>query len=346
VNHSAICLNLKLQLNNYNQSLIHAFHHHTPIAILLKNKSLFIDSCLQTLWQACGLQANDQAFLLSVGGYGRQELFLHSDIDILILHDNNSLPTQDKIELFLQNIWNLKLSIGHSVSDFISCIKQARTDVNLYTNLLEMRYVCGNQELFQQFNNHFQATELWSLKNFLDVKVTEAHKRQEKHPCYHSDQEPDIKNSLGSLRDLQTIVWLTIHFFKTHKISRLIEKNFITKQNYDLLKQTRDELWKIRYALHILNNRNHNKLMLKDQLALTQIFNYPGESNQKKIESFMQHYFMFVNQISESYKIIIDKFKNYVASGRHVEQSAKSPSTEASINALRMTEEIIWSNKI
>lgn len=298
------CLDLKIQLNTFNQSLTQAFNDNISVATLLKNKSLFIDNCLQGIWQSCGFQTVDQICLISVGGYGREELFLHSDIDILILHVDASLLLQDKIELFLQTIWDLHLSIGHSVRDFKTCLKEAQKDAALFTNLLQMRYVCGNKKLFHQFHHDFHNKQLWTLKKFLAIKLNEAHERQTKYPLSEMQYEPDIKNSFGGLRDLQLIIWLTFHFFKTNSLSILIEKKFLQSHEYDLLIRTRDFLWKIRYALHILNRRNQNRLLTRDKNAIAQLF-------ASGVENFMQRYFITVDEATKIYKKIINQFMQY-----------------------------------
>ena len=68
-----------------NEVLREAFNPHQSVASLLKERSDFIDSILTQCWQHfIGHYAN-QLSLVAVGGYGRQELFPFSDIDIFIL---------------------------------------------------------------------------------------------------------------------------------------------------------------------------------------------------------------------------------------------------------------------
>ena len=107
-----------------------------------------IDEILIDAWQA-HFPGNTRISLLAVGGYGRRELNIHSDIDILLLHDFRA-PIEKALEAlgldtFIQFLWDIGLEVGHSVRSVEECLKQANRDISVMTTLLEARLLVGKQ---------------------------------------------------------------------------------------------------------------------------------------------------------------------------------------------------------
>ena len=119
---------------------------------LLAARATFIDAILTKLW--CQHHLDEfQVSLVAVGGFGRGELHPQSDIDILILtQENIEAEVEEKISSFVTQLWDIKLDIGHSVRSIKECLKQAVKDVTVATNLMEMRQITGNETLTQQLN--------------------------------------------------------------------------------------------------------------------------------------------------------------------------------------------------
>src|SRR4029078_1754116 len=100
------------------------------------------DEALKQLWQHAGLPSG--VALVAVGGFGRGELFPHSDVDVLLLLPDGISPDHDpilkrRIEAFIGGCWDAGLEIGSSVRTLEECIAQALGDVTVQTSLLEAR---------------------------------------------------------------------------------------------------------------------------------------------------------------------------------------------------------------
>ena len=96
-------------------TLAAAFHPSKPIGPFLRDASDAVDTALNHLWEA---QVGDPAdvALIAVGGYGRGELFPHSDIDILVLTASTPADAVTlKLEGFITMLLDIGLQIGHSV---------------------------------------------------------------------------------------------------------------------------------------------------------------------------------------------------------------------------------------
>jgi hypothetical protein len=109
---------------------------------LLQALSQLADDTLKLLWQRAGIPAG--IALVAVGGFGRGELFPHSDVDVLLLMPDGISPDHDdtlkrRIENFIGSCWDAGLEIGSSVRTVEECVAQAAGDVTVQTALIESR---------------------------------------------------------------------------------------------------------------------------------------------------------------------------------------------------------------
>ena len=73
--------------------------------------------------------------LIAVGGYGRRELLPHSDIDLLLLINEEQFDNlKESLEAFITFLWDTKLDIGHSIRSVKECQEQAAADITITTN--------------------------------------------------------------------------------------------------------------------------------------------------------------------------------------------------------------------
>src|SRR5437762_2987793 len=61
--------------------------------------------------------------LLAVGGYGRQELFPYSDVDLLFLSESARIsePFRQPVAALARALWDLRLRVGHSARTLAEC---------------------------------------------------------------------------------------------------------------------------------------------------------------------------------------------------------------------------------
>ncbi|MBP7917975.1 MAG: nucleotidyltransferase domain-containing protein, partial [Rhodocyclaceae bacterium] len=115
----------------------------------LAGRSQLVDQVLERLW--LHEQLPNGAALIAVGGYGRNELYPHSDIDVLIALESPATPKQETVlARLVSQFWDIGLAVGHSVRTIDECISAAESDVTVQTALSESRLICGQQTLYQQ----------------------------------------------------------------------------------------------------------------------------------------------------------------------------------------------------
>ena len=95
------------------QALCNQFIKKANASLFLKKHSKLVDSLLIKLWIKNDVSKKNT--LIAVGGYGRNELFPYSDVDILVLHNEKSLENDKNISQFITQCWDIGLKIGHSV---------------------------------------------------------------------------------------------------------------------------------------------------------------------------------------------------------------------------------------
>src|SRR6266849_1721408 len=97
--------------------------------------------------------------LVALGGYGRGELGPLSDLDLMVIYDGEMGPfVQRATQGLLYTLWDLGLSVGHSVRSLPDCVAMATTDFASRTSMQEARYLVGDRRLFQRFRKVLSAT--------------------------------------------------------------------------------------------------------------------------------------------------------------------------------------------
>ena len=143
-------LEIKQQLEQFSQYQKNAFlNHEQSVENLVHERSTYMDSILNRLWDYFGFSQVPSLSLVAVGGYGRSELHPLSDIDILILSQKKITDdVNKKISSFITLLWDLHLEIGHSVRTLKECIKVGKSDLTVATNLQELdTYAVANKPL-------------------------------------------------------------------------------------------------------------------------------------------------------------------------------------------------------
>ncbi len=318
----------KEAIQDYNQQLKQRFDPRHNVLELLKDKSLFIDRLLFACWRHFLHQHASEHSLIATGGYGRNELFPHSDIDIVIVLDENAAESlKNELTGFSNFLWDIGLNPGLSVRTILECIDNARIDQTIITSLMEMRLIAGSGKLTEQLKREISSNRLWPSSEFFQAKMQEQTKRYAKFDDTAYNLEPNIKDGPGGLRDLQIIAWVFKRHYGSSTLKELIKYGFMPKEEYDELVAARDILWRIRFALHTLTNRCEDRLLFDHQRELAQLFGYNDTNGQPDVENFMRFYFKTVVCMEQLNEILLQLF-----SEGFVERNNKSEPTPLTTN--------------
>lgn len=178
---------------------------------VLKGRTAQVDDAVIAAYSSTlGCVMNGGVAITAVGGYGRKELFPHSDIDILILVKKppDRGPEKDALSAFLRLLWDGGYRVSQSVRPVEECCTITEGNFELTVSLLDHRLLAGDSVLYGQLQERFG--------KFLAAEKREVVKRlcrmaRSRHAKFHNTiyrLEPDLKEHPGGLRDLQTIRWL------------------------------------------------------------------------------------------------------------------------------------------
>ncbi len=291
------------------------FDAHSNIYDLISLNTCIIDELLKNLWKLHNL-TNEKAALIAIGGYGRRELFPESDIDFMIvLNENANENAKLKVKLFLTFLWDINLPISQSVRTLKECTMEAKSDITVMTSLMELYYLSGNKGLYNQVTNIISNNKIWPSKKFFREKTNELNNRHHKYSDTANHLEPNVKENPGGLRDIHTLRWLTNHHFKTKCFEELVSRKFLTNRELLLLQETYKVLAKIRFALHLHTQRNEDRLLFDYQYDVASLLGFNNDNRNLQVEEFMQVYYRASNQVSTIVEIIINRLRSTIFPG-------------------------------
>jgi len=274
---------------------------------IIQARAEYVDNLLAKLWSQHHLDEY-QIALVAVGGYGRGELHPYSDVDILLLTQEELAPDlEENISAFITQLWDVKLDIGHSVRSVKECLKQAVDDVTIATNLMEMRHICGCDALVNQLQPLLTEDVFWTAKKFFVAKKEE---QENRHNQYHGAAytlEPNLKANPGGLRDIQTIGWVAKRHFAAECLEELVEHNYLTQNEFFELLECQDYLWRMRCALHFIAGRSENRLLFDYQADVAELLGF-GDGGKLAVERMMKRFFRIIGRVSELNKMLLQHF--------------------------------------
>lgn len=276
---------------------------------LLNRISLITDRTLRELIEHAPLPAN--AALAAVGGYGRCELYPHSDVDVLILLKNDPDSTEiDAIERFIAAMWDVGLEPSHSVRTIEQSKHLAHADVTIETALLEARWLAGDKERIGQL--------LQTIRQQLDPQAFFLAKRAEmlqRHAYYHDTPyslEPNCKESPGALRDLQLLLWLAQAAGYGASWHEVLNSGALTAAEYRSVRRAERAFSQLRIELHLMAGRRDDRLLFDVQPALAGIYGFKSTPTRSPSELLMQRYYWAARVVSQLSTILIQSIEEKI----------------------------------
>jgi [protein-PII] uridylyltransferase len=298
---------LRLSLAANKSALVERFAQNRPSSqaatLLLRGLAKLVDDTLIQLWHASGMPAT--AALVAVGGYGRGELFPHSDVDVLLLlpSDVAAADIKTSIEKFVTGCWDVGLAIGSSVRNIDECAAESQADVTVQTALLESRHVYGPKKIFVALRERLGSD--MDVPAFLRAKTLEMQQRHTKFDDTPYALEPNCKESPGGLRDLQVLIWLSRAAGLGRNWGELGSKGLATAFEVEQLQRNEGTLKTIRTWLHIVAGRREDRLVFDLQTTVAERFGFRAKTGQRLSEVLMRRYYWAAKAVVQLNQILM-----------------------------------------
>ncbi len=301
-----LAASLREQLRDGRKLIVQDYlQDHKPEQLLRRLRQL-TDQVMVRAWRSFGMPSDTA--LVAVGGYGRGELFPHSDVDLLIL-----LPRapegllREQLEQLVQMLWDLGLEIGHSIRTVDECLTESAADITVQTSLLEARLICGDKTLFASLQQRYAAA--MDARAFFQAKVLELRQRHVKYENTPYSLEPNCKESPGGLRDLQVILWVAKAAGLGHSWRELAANDMITPTEARQLAQKERAFKDIRIRLHLHTNRREDRLVFDVQSPVADTFGFQTTEARRASEVLMQRYYWAAKAVTQLNSILLQNIE-------------------------------------
>jgi [protein-PII] uridylyltransferase len=246
--------------------------------------------------------------LAALGSYGRRELCLGSDVDLLVIHQRRlSRDTSEIIRRVLYTLWDAKLEVGHSVLTFQECNRLALSDFRFLTSVMDARFLLGARDFYRLFEAAF-----WSKIDREKAAIRRQfllyqQRRQEKFGNQEYFVEPDIKEGLGGLRDIHFMAWTAKLYFKSKQLRDVKRFSVFSHFGLDKLHASESFLLKVRNQLHLMaGGRREDRLLLPYQPKIAKSLGFEDGTYNTGPEKFMRDLHGHLNRIryrSEEFQV-------------------------------------------
>ena len=271
---------------------------------LLREHTVLADKVLRGIWHDAAMPRG--LALVAVGGYGRGQLFPHSDVDVMVLlpgKDGEPGASGDAIERLLRTLWDIGLELGHAVRTLDDCEREMAGDVTVRTSLLEHRLIAGSRALYRDFERRF--IDSLDVRAFYEGKTLEQQQRHLKHHDAAYNLEPNVKESPGGLRDLQTVIWIARAAGLARTWRELAGHGLITLAEARAVSRHEQLIGGLRVRLHYLAGRREDRLVFDLQTALAKQLGLADTPTKRASEQMMQRYYRAARLVRQVNTILL-----------------------------------------
>jgi len=232
---------------------------------------------------------NNPYAIIALGGYGREEQCIHSDVDLLFLF-KKKVP--DKAESLIREVvyplWDIGLEVGYATRSLKECIALSSRDFEILTPLLDARFICGWSHIYSDLTNELREKVVRKKSRTIVNWLVENNKMRHAH---FGDSayllEPNLKEGQGGLRDYHTMRWIGQIEFNIKQTRDLEYFGLLSDEEFQSLKRSLAFIWEVRNRLHFLCGRKYDQLHFENQIQLAETMNYRKSNGQQPVERFL-----------------------------------------------------------
>ncbi|WP_409426575.1 DUF294 nucleotidyltransferase-like domain-containing protein [Mycobacterium sp. SMC-11] len=149
--------------------------------------------------------------VVATGSLGRRELLPHSDLDLLLLHDDMTPDAVGRTaELLWYPLWDANVRLDHSVRTIPQALQVATCDILAALAMLDARHIAGDERLSAGLIAGIRQQWRHGIRTRYGELIDVTHARWQRSGAIAGSTEPDLKCGRGGLRDVQLLDALTV----------------------------------------------------------------------------------------------------------------------------------------
>lgn len=185
--------------------------------------------------------------LVALGSYGREQLCIYSDIDLMILYEDiKGYNLKNIMEEFITLAWDCGLKLGSRVHELKEIEEAVKEDITIKTSIIESRLIYGSKYLWFGYEKALTKIRKTNQLEFINEKMQEHKDRLLKHPL---NMQPNIKDGYGGMREANMVFWMANIIFGATKLKDLLHQEF-TEIEYKKYRTSLEHIFQVRNHLH------------------------------------------------------------------------------------------------
>ncbi len=203
-------------------------------------------------WLKSVFPVRPKVALVALGSHGRRELCPYSDLDLMFVHRGLRRVDDVASEIWYP-IWDTGFGLDHSVKTIKEALDVARGDIRAMLGLVDLRFICGDQELANELAS--RSMGLWQREHpkYLRNIANSMRARHESSGDMAFLLEPDLKEARGGLRD-----------FAIYSALMKAKRPFSDDLDRHLL-EGNELMLAARVELHRRSRKGEDRLLLQEQ---------------------------------------------------------------------------------
>ncbi len=286
-------INLSKDLKKREDKLINSFLNGNEASFLYKHARILDNYFLGGFEQSnAGAKLeldNNPCAIIALGGYGRQEQCVYSDVDILFLFDKE-VPkvAAGLVRDIVYPLWDIGIEVAYSTRSIDECVDIAANDFKVLTSLFDARFICGMSFLYLNLLEELNKKIISQKSKKIMRWLVETNKSR--HDYFGNSAymlEPNIKRGRGGLRDYHTIRWIAHIKFQVKQFRDLEYKGCLSNDEFFELRKSLSFIWNVRNRLHYFAKRKCDQLYMEYQVPLAKKFNFEQIIGRRPVEVFL-----------------------------------------------------------
>ena len=271
--------------------------------------------------------------IIALGGYGREEQCIHSDVDLLFLFEKNVPDEADNIiQEIVYPLWDIGLDVGHSTRSLKECVSLSGEDFVILTSVLDARFICGMSILYSELMRQIREKVIRDKSDkIIKWLVQSGIKRHGRFGDSAYLLEPNIKEGQGGLRDYHTMLWIARIKYNIKQPRDLEYYGCLSYDEFKILSEALSFIWEVRNRLHYIAGRKCDQLYFEYQTELANALNLRKQNGLQPVERFL-------SKLHSRMEVLKQQYLMFIGEQGYTEKSklSKKLNTQTQINGLEI----------